>query len=221
MGVRTRDRRLVVTALLAVLALAAGLSACGDGDNEGSAGSQADRAFLEAMVPHHESAISMARIARRRADHPQITELANAIVTTQAREIGQLGRIHRRVFGEPLLPNEDAHEALGLSATEAGMGHMDSTAELKRVTPFDQAFIDEMVAHHQGAIRMAHAVQDKTDDDEIRSLARAIVTTQSNEIEAMNMWRSVWYGASSPAGGVPGKTSGSDQGGSTGEHEGH
>ena len=68
---------------------------------------------------------------------------------------------------------------------------------------------------------MAHAVQDKTDDDEIRSLARAIVTTQSNEIEAMNMWRSAWYGAPSPAGGVPGKTSGSDEGGSTGEHEGH
>jgi len=64
-----------------------------------------------------------------------------------------------------------------------------------------------MISHHQGAIRMAQAVRDETADDEIRSLARAIVTAQSNEIEAMKDWRYAWYGEPAPD--------------SMGEHEGH
>lgn len=211
-----------VALLLAVTAaVALGVSACGGSDgDESSAGSSADRAFLEAMIPHHESAIAMARIAGRRADHPQVTDLANAIVTAQAKEIRQIKRIHWRLFDERILPNEDAHEALGLTPEEAGMAHMDATADLKQARPFDKAFIDEMVAHHQGAIRMAQAVGDETADDEIGSLARAIVATQAREIEAMNRWRDAWYGAPSPAGGVPKQTD-TDASGSTGEHDGH
>ncbi len=173
------------------------------------------------MIPHHQSAIAMARVAKHRARHPQITELADAIITAQAREIRQIKRIHRRLFDEPILPNEDAHEALGLSAEGAGMAHTDSTAELNDARPFDKAFIDGMVSHHQGAVRMALAVRDETADDEIGALANAIVTTQSNEIEAMNQWRDAWYGAPSPAGGVPTLKPDSAGDESMGEHDGH
>jgi hypothetical protein len=41
-----------------------------------------------------------------------------------------------------------------------------------------------MVSHHQGAIRMARVVLEETEDDETRSLAEAIVRTQSDEIDA-------------------------------------
>lgn len=209
-------------ALLLIAVASVGVTACGGSDgDESSAGSAANRAFLEAMIPHHESAIAMARVAERRARHPQITELADAINTAQAREIRQIKRIHRRLFDEPILPNEDAHEALGLSAEEAGMAHTDSTAELSGAGPFDKAFIDAMVSHHQGAVRMALAVRDDTADDEIGALASAIVRTQSKEIEAMNRWRAAWYGAPSPAGGVPREKQGSDDDQSMGEHDGH
>jgi uncharacterized protein (DUF305 family) len=208
--------------LLLTAAVAVGVSACGGGDDdESSAGSSADRAFLEAMIPHHQSAIAMARIAKSRAEHPQVTELANAIVTAQAKEIRQIKRIHRRLFDEPILPNEDAHEALGLTAEEAGMGHMDATADLKQARPFDKAFIDEMIGHHQGAIRMAQAVTDETADDEIQSLAQTIVGAQSREIEAMNRWREAWYGEPSPAGGVPASKLAPAGDESMGEHDGH
>jgi uncharacterized protein (DUF305 family) len=215
----TREsRKWSLVARLALLALlATGISACGDDGGEG--GVAADRAFLEAMIPHHESAISMARVAQRRAEHPQITELADAIVTTQAKEIRQIERIHQRIFGERILPNEDAHATLDLSAEEAGMGHMETAQELKGARPFDKAFIDAMISHHQGAIRMAEAVRQDTDNGEIRTLANAIVTTQSNEIEAMNRWRRAWYGEASPSGGVPARERGEQD--SNGGHEGH
>jgi uncharacterized protein (DUF305 family) len=204
--------------LVGAITVAAVTMACG-GDDDASAGSQADRAFLEAMVPHHESAISMARVAKRQAEHPQITELAQAISTTQASEIRQLGRIHRRLFGERILPNEDAHEALGLSAEEVGMVHMEPADQLKTARPFDKAFIDEMVPHHLGAIRMASAVRDETEDADIRSLANAIISAQTKEIEAMNKWRTAWYGEPSPASALPPATGPDDE--SMGEHEGH
>ncbi len=40
-------------------------------------------------------------------------------------------------------------------------------------------------------------------DEELKELAGSIVETQSKEIEDMNDWREDWYGAPSPAGGVP------------------
>lgn len=209
-----------VLLLAVVVALAMALGACGDDADEDSAGSSnANPAFLEAMIPHHESAIEMAKLAKRRAEHPEVRQLAARIINTQRDEIRQIERIHQRLFEEKILPNPDAHEGLGLSAEEAGMAHMEPTAALADAKPFDKAFIDEMVPHHQGAIRMARAVLDETDDGGIRFLAEAIVTTQSDEIQQMNRWRRAWYGQASPAGGVPmdGAT-GADQ---MEEHEGH
>jgi uncharacterized protein (DUF305 family) len=44
------------------------------------------------------------------------------------------------------------------------------------------------------------------------------VSAQSREIREMNRWRRQWYGAPSPAGGVPEE---GEAMGSGGEHEGH
>lgn len=211
-GVRSR---VITMALLALLVV--GAAACGGNDGDGGSSGDADRAFLEAMIPHHESAVEMAKIARRQAEHPKVAKLAGAIVTAQTGEIRQIGAIHRRIFGDAILPNADAHETLGLSAEEAGMGHMESTAALKRADPFDRAFIDAMVPHHQGAIRMARAVLADTQYAGVRDLANGIVTAQTREMREMNKWRRQWYGAPSPAGGVP--REGGAMGG--GEHDAH
>jgi uncharacterized protein (DUF305 family) len=40
-------------------------------------------------------------------------------------------------------------------------------------------------------------------DAETRTLAENIIAAQSQEITEMNEWRTDWYGAASPAGGVP------------------
>lgn len=210
----------LVLGLLVTLAVA--LNACGDDAGEGSAGdSNANRAFLEAMIPHHESAIEMAKIAKRRAEHPEVRQLAFRIANTQRDEIRQIEHMHQRLFGQKILPNSDAHEALGLSAEQAGMAHMEPTAALAEAKPFDKAFIDEMIPHHQGAIRMARAVLDETEDGGVRSLAEAIVRTQSNEIEQMNGWRQAWYGEASPMADAPMGGAAPNETDSMEGHEGH
>ncbi len=49
-----------------------------------------DVAFLEAMIPHHESAIAMARVAQTEATHQEIRNLADAIISTQQAEIDEM-----------------------------------------------------------------------------------------------------------------------------------
>jgi uncharacterized protein (DUF305 family) len=191
--------------LLAVLAFVPPLIAggCGGGEeqsrpSESPRSNEAEDAFLEAMVPHHESAIQVGKLAVKRAETKEIRALAKDIVSAQQAEIAQIGSIHERLIGTPIDPDEGAHEVLGLSAEEAGMDHGDAAAALRTAEPFDRAFIDHMVPHHQGAVRMARAVLPSTDDRELRALAQGIVSAQEREIEELEALREERYGESSP-----------------------
>lgn len=53
------------------------------------AGDNPDRAFLENMSVHHNSAIDMAQPALFKAVHPEVRDLAKNIITSQAEEIAQ------------------------------------------------------------------------------------------------------------------------------------
>lgn len=175
------------------------LAACGGDEGQPvAAGDQAEQAFLEGMVPHHESALEMAKVAERRAQTPEIKRLAGEITQAQESEIEQMRSIHERLFGSELVPDEMAHEALGLTPAEAGIDHMDSAATLESAEPFERAFVDEMVPHDQGAVRMAQAVLPQTDDPELRRLAEDIVTAQEREIDEMNRYRTERYGGPVP-----------------------
>ena len=195
-------------AALAVLAVLAALVAagCGGGEEESRpsqprADTAAEDAFLEAMVPHHESAIEMAKLGLERAETKEIRALADDILEAQQTEIAQMGDMHERLIGTPIDPDESAHAVLGLSAKEAGMDHGDAAATLERADPFDRAFIDHMIPHHEGAVRMARVVLPKTDDPELRELADNIITAQKREIEDMRAVREKHYGDASPQGG--------------------
>ena len=161
--------------------------------------STVERSFLQAMVPHHQSGIDMAEIALDHADAPEIEKLAQAIRDTQGDEIEQMKRIHQRLFDAPLEPDEGAHAALGLSMQEAGMGHDGAMMrELANAKPFDRAFVDEMVPHHQGAVEMAQVLLERTDDAELKKLGQTIIDAQEGEITAMNDFRTEQYGGPVP-----------------------
>jgi len=49
-----------------------------------------DRAFIEMMIPHHESAVAMAIDARIRGEHAEVRALAESIIVDQRREIAEL-----------------------------------------------------------------------------------------------------------------------------------
>ncbi len=59
---------------------------------------------------------------------------------------------------------------------------------------FDMRFIDEMTAHHNGAIDMATQAKSNSARPEIINLANEIIDAQTKEIDQMKIWRDGWYG---------------------------
>lgn len=138
------------------------------------------------MVPHHEGAVDMAQVALKRAEHPEIANLAEEIISAQRSEMELFGKIREREYGSAeskMEMNEQNMRAMGMSEPE----------KLANAEPFDKAFIDEMIPHHESAIAMAEVALQNTDDSEIRGIAGDIVSAQQREIEQMKQWRQQWY----------------------------
>lgn len=147
-----------------------------------------DQHFIVQMIPHHEGAIEMAKVALEKSKRPEIISLANGIIAAQSREITDMSAWYGSWFGG--------------AVPVGGMGgmHMSGMAgdldELKKVsaTDFDREFIDQMIPHHEMAVMMANMLASASDRAEMKTLAQAIITSQTSEIEMMRSWRMTWYG---------------------------
>lgn len=53
-------------------------------------GAEADRLFLQLMIPHHQGGVEMAAYAVEHAQRPQVVALARTVVTSQERELTAL-----------------------------------------------------------------------------------------------------------------------------------
>ena len=150
-------------------------------------GKYSDKAFIDAMVPHHQGAIEMARVALGNAEHEEVKELSQNIVSTQQSEIEELKSIKKEEFGTSGVPMEMSMEQM------RGMGMMMDPQSLADENPFDEAFIDAMIPHHQSAIEMARVADEKSENPRIKELARNIMSAQKREIEQMQEWRRKWH----------------------------
>jgi uncharacterized protein (DUF305 family) len=82
-------------------------------------------------------------------------------------------------------------------------GMMGSATLTDQNAPFDQRFLDQMIAHHQGAVMSAQMMIADSARPELRDLAQRIITGQQREIDQMGEWRQDWYGTAS-SGTLPG-----------------
>jgi len=178
--------------LLAAVALVV-VGCGGDDDDEQAAGDQQtvgsrqapfDRAFIDAMVPHHRAAIEMAEAAKARGlTQPDLDKIASDIIVSQQREIDQMLGWREQWFGSrklgPIQP-----EVLGVPENELGMEH-GSGDEIAGAVDVDATFAEMMIPHHDGAIAMAEAANERAQRDEIKDLAAAIIGAQEREIKIM------------------------------------
>jgi len=181
--------------LLAVVA-AALLAACGRGGASPMPAHQtptfndADVSFLHAMIPHHQQAITMAKLATRRTRRPELVKLATTITASHAAQIASmqawLTRWRRPAAAEAgtdhdpsLLPGMLAEGQLQWLQTLHG-------------TQFDLGFLTMMGTHHGGAVELAEAELRSGTSAEVKAFARQLVTAQQREIRQMQQWKDTW-----------------------------
>ena len=92
---KTKTTSLALLAALGVIAVAAIAVGWGSDDESSSSamGNATDAAFINDMTDHHQGAIDMAKLAQKQAEHPEIEQLADDIVSAPEGEISVMKTI--------------------------------------------------------------------------------------------------------------------------------
>jgi uncharacterized protein (DUF305 family) len=180
------------TRALRTLAVAAALTltSCGGSTGPGAVASSQSSAgqsvvhnmddvmFAQHMIPHHRQAVDMATMVPSRTNNAALRVVAIHIKTDQRAEIDLLTDFLKH-WGEPL----SGHEPMAMD----GMVDPDTMSQLDSLngSAFDTLWITAMIAHHQGAVRMAEAELAHGQNPDARKMAQLIITSQKREIAYM------------------------------------
>ncbi len=97
----------------------------------------------------------------------------------------------QRPKGEPLKP--------AAQSQMMPQGDMMMQAMMMAGEKTDRHFIEMMIPHHEGAVKMADLALKRSKRPEIRKLAESIKSDQAREIAQMTSWYKQWYGTSVPS----------------------
>uniref|UniRef100_A0AAU2VE28 DUF305 domain-containing protein n=1 Tax=Streptomyces sp. NBC_00003 TaxID=2903608 RepID=A0AAU2VE28_9ACTN len=209
-------RRRTLAAAGTVAALALALAACGSSDSSkpdgsatpamnhgpsnstssgtsspGGAFNDADVTFAQQMIPHHQQAIEMARLADGRAADAEVKSLATAIEKAQDPEINTMNG-WLKSWGKPLpSASSPMGDMPGMNHGSSGMAGMMSDRDMNDLKSakgkaFDKKFAQLMIGHHQGAVTMAKGEQKNGSNPDAKRLAGNVIAAQNAEIEQMN-----------------------------------
>ncbi|MFD9033450.1 DUF305 domain-containing protein [Streptomyces sp. NPDC059567] len=192
----------------AVAAAALLLSACGSGsgsDSDSTSGmdhgaktgasataapsaspgafNDADVAFAQAMIPHHEQALAMAKLADGRAEDAGVKKIVADVERAQDPEIRKM-KSWLKGWGRPESAGQNGHGGAHGGHDMAGMMSEQDMKDLESLKgkAFDRKFAELMIAHHDGAVEMARAEQKDGRNETAKKLADDVVRTQSAEI---------------------------------------
>jgi uncharacterized protein (DUF305 family) len=138
--------------------------------------------FLSLMIPHHEEAIATAQRVLEYSDRPEMREFAQDIIDVQTAEIEQM----------------EAWLGQWYSGQNTNLTYAPMMRDLSQLEgdALDQAFLEDMIMHHMGAVMMSqHLVNlGLVEHQAVQPFAQNIADTQRQEIRQMQAWLQEWYG---------------------------
>lgn len=133
--------------------------------------------FAQGMIPHHQQAIEMSKLALKNGASAEVKKLAKGIISAQKKEISQL---------KYWLTSSNSSMTMDHDMGMNGMLSKNDLNALKKLRSgkFDAAFLKAMIAHHEGALEMVSMI-DNTKNSEAKKIAIDIRKEQSVEITRM------------------------------------
>lgn len=141
----------------------------------------ADAMFVTMMIPHHQQAVEMADLVLGKDGlDARVADLARRIMAAQQPEIDRM-RGWLAAWG--------GHRAGGGRRDGPRHGHdVRVRPGLLREAPAAEAgrlFLQQMIAHHEGAVAMAEEALAGAQTPEVRALAQQVIDDQTAEIAEM------------------------------------
>ena len=145
---------------------------------------RADVEFMQGMIAHHAQAIVMSRMAEANGANPNVLKLSRKIDQSQLPEIKIMQGWLRR-YAQVAPDTSSWHEMR--------MDGMLTDDELKVLSEakgvaFDRLFLDGMIKHHAGALKMVDDLFKSTgagQEVDVNVFANDVVTAQTAEIGIM------------------------------------
>ncbi len=151
-----------------------------------------DILFMQNMIPHHAQAVEMAALVAKRTNRKELLDVAGRIDASQIDEIKFMENwLNER--GQAPLPYkaENGHGAKHQMGKISGMATAAQLAQLESLkgADFDKLFLQLMIAHHEGAVKMVETLLDQPGsayDPVLFEFISEITNDQTAEIERMS-----------------------------------
>jgi uncharacterized protein (DUF305 family) len=149
----------------------------------------ADADFVAMMIPHHQQALILSRLAPSRSTDSDVRALANRIDVEQGLEIYMMQSWQEWNGLEKTDPQQSYEEMLQdpMMVEMMGMATPEELDQLSAATgdAFDVQYLQLMIKHHNGAIGMLTEVLTNGTDETIQTWATDMLATQYAQVQMM------------------------------------
>ncbi len=127
-----------------------------------------DVAYAQAMIAHHQSAVTMAQQELAGGKVARVKVAAKAVIAAQQQEIELMNRWLKSWNASGTAPT------MHLSRLPAGQT--------------DRWFLTQMIPHHQEAVQMSVVALKDSQTTAVKNLARRIIAAQTQEVQQYRAW---------------------------------
>jgi uncharacterized protein (DUF305 family) len=148
-----------------------------------------DVMFAQMMIPHHEQAVQMSETLLAKDDVPaDVADFAQQVIDAQGPEIERMNQMLEAWGQEPMMES-GGMEGMDHGSGEGMSGMMSeedmSTLENAQSTEAARLYLEQMTAHHEGAVEMARDQVEQGQNPQAIALAEDVIEAQEAEITEM------------------------------------
>ena len=155
----------------------------------------ADIMFAQMMIPHHQQAVEMSEMLLAKEGIPaQVVEFAQGVIDAQGPEIDRMNTMLEAWGQQPVTDSGGMGTMDEMGGMDHGeMGGMSGMMSQEDMTALEEAqgtgaarlYLEQMTAHHEGAVDMARDEVADGQNPHAITLAEQIINDQEDEIAQM------------------------------------